>query len=206
MQQNTPEDPKARTDSPRFSIDDFECELPPEVRTELLQPKRPKMLGRQVKGRYGPRAIVLAVLVLLLAAGIVVALLGAILTGLHDKPATQPSTPVQAPSVQPTPAATPVATPPPVGIAPTPSPRAALVKLPAPRAMLVGEPIPAAAQLFPSGRTPMWRQTGEREWTIWQPGNLDYIYIVDAQCTVSRANAIGRQVCDFAPRAEPVTP
>jgi hypothetical protein len=51
----------------------------------------------------------------------------------------------------------------------------------------------------------MWRKSGDH-WTIWQPQNPDYIYLVDAACTISRANAIGKAVRDFAPRAEAVTP
>jgi hypothetical protein len=73
MRQNTPEDTTARTASPRFSTDEFDCELPPEVRTELVAPKRPRILGRPVKVPPGRRVIVLAVLVLVLAVGVVVA-------------------------------------------------------------------------------------------------------------------------------------
>jgi hypothetical protein len=171
----------------------FECELPQDVRRELGKPKRPAILRRPPVPEHSDilkwiGAFALTVIVL---AGVI---------GHYTQ---QQQSPAAAP-VQPAPI--PIATPPPVGIAPTPAPRAALVKLPAPRAMLVGEPIPAAAQLFPSGRTPMWRQTGEAEWTIWQPGNPDYIYLVDAACTISRATALGKAVRDFAPRAEPVAP
>jgi hypothetical protein len=52
----------------------------------------------------------------------------------------------------------------------------------------------------------MWRKTGDNQWTIWQPEFGDYIYLVNAACTISRADAIGKAVRDFAPRAEPVTP
>ena len=213
---------------PRFSTVEFDCELPPEVRTELLQPKRARMLGRSpappkkrswldsVRSRGHPALGWLLALIVLVLLGAVVYLSWPSpanrAAALQESAARSREVEQQAdralealrtpaPIVRPTPTSMPTPTSTPV-VVPTPAPRAALVKLPAPRAMLVGEPIPAAAQLFPSGRIPMWRQTGEREWTIWQPGNLDYIYIVDAQCTVSRANAIGRQARDFAPRAE----
>jgi hypothetical protein len=69
-----PTDNPPRTGSTRFSTTDFECELPPEVRTELVAPKRPRILGRPVKGPHGHRGLVLTVLMLLLIAGVVVAL------------------------------------------------------------------------------------------------------------------------------------
>jgi hypothetical protein len=46
MPKQTPEDTTARTPSPRFSTNGFDCELPELARAELLQPKRARMLGR----------------------------------------------------------------------------------------------------------------------------------------------------------------
>jgi hypothetical protein len=74
MRQNTPEDANARTALPRFSIDDFECELPPEVRSELVAPRRPPTPVRPLKERHDWRGFVLACLVLVLAAGVLIAL------------------------------------------------------------------------------------------------------------------------------------
>jgi hypothetical protein len=59
----------------RFSITDYDCELPPEALDELVAPKRPpRILGRTENASYGRRMLVLAILALGLVAGIVVAL------------------------------------------------------------------------------------------------------------------------------------
>ena len=64
---------------------------------------------------------------------ILVALLGAVLTTLHDKPATKNSAPIQAPNAQPTPAATPIVRAPEVRraqLVPVTVKRATLLRLP----------------------------------------------------------------------------
>ena len=74
MSRNSPEDiTAARTDSSRASIG-FDCQLPDEVRTELVQPNRPRILGRPSNAPDRRRGLVLAVLVLVLATTFVLAL------------------------------------------------------------------------------------------------------------------------------------
>lgn len=76
----------------------FESVLPPEAIAELLTPKRPRILGRPVKGPHGHRGLVLAVLMLLLVAGVVVALWS--WQRQSETPAAAPPAPV-APTAQP---------------------------------------------------------------------------------------------------------
>ena len=90
----------------------YDCPLPNDALNELLsrRPSQPPVRALQRPPTAWRR--VLHLLAFLAVPVVLIALLGAILTGLHDKSATQPSTPVQAPSVQPTPAAqTPVVQP-----------------------------------------------------------------------------------------------
>jgi hypothetical protein len=74
--QHTPRETSPRTAQPTQPGDihraGFESVLPPDVFDELVAPRRPRILGRPVKGPHGRRAIVLAVLVLVVLAAIVV--------------------------------------------------------------------------------------------------------------------------------------
>jgi hypothetical protein len=64
-----------RTASPQFSTAEFDCELPDDALDELLMPKRANMLGRPSNASDKRRAIILAVLMLVLvAAGVMIAL------------------------------------------------------------------------------------------------------------------------------------
>ena len=72
MKQNTSRETSPRTAPPRFSTDDFDCELPPEARDELFTHKRPRILGRPVKNSHGLRRLGVAALVLVVLAAIVV--------------------------------------------------------------------------------------------------------------------------------------
>jgi hypothetical protein len=128
----------------------FESVLPPDVFDELIAPRRPRILGRPVKGPHGRRAIVLVVLVLVLvAAGIVVALVS------WQRPAAAPAAApdpilehskalLAAQETQPVPGwqsdGTAYGR---AGIIGQPAPRAQLVRIPtpAPRAKLVRLPI-----------------------------------------------------------------
>jgi hypothetical protein len=154
MRQDT-QDTTARTASSRFSTADFDCELPPGARAELLKPKRPRILGHPSHAPDRRSAIVLAVLVLLLLAGVVVALIQ------HQAPTITPA--VQPPArPQPTASAVPIQTPAaPEHVVEQPilPPRAQLVKLPppAPKAQLVHL---RAIGSFEYVRMPDWRLLG----------------------------------------------
>ena len=138
----------------------YECELPADVRTELVEPRRPRILGRNTQSRLNPATKWPLYLVVLIA---VVIVRGVATTWRQEwtaeraktsKAITQPLAP------QPTP--TPITPAPAPGPARSwqeylaqhpeqfsyrnaapraelvkPAPRAALVKLPAPRAQLV---------------------------------------------------------------------
>jgi hypothetical protein len=165
MRQDIPEDITART--ARFSIDDFDCELPPEVRSELVAPRRPRMLGRPMKGLHRRRVIVLAVLVLLLVAVIV-----AIALIRHQAPTITPTV-LPTASPQPTPAlVVPVQPIQPHVSAP---PRAQLLKLPAPRATLVALPEWRVGEqrrlLMPYGLEVVGRLRGHSEDELYLPTN-----------------------------------
>jgi hypothetical protein len=182
--------PPKLTPPTRFEAS-YDCELPEDARRELGEPKRPAILRRPPVLSHSSswKWIGAFALTLIILAGVIVHY-----TQQQQSPAAAPVQPRPTPIV-PTPAS------------PTPSQTASPIApiQSAPKATLIGVPLPQAAILFPPGRTPMWRKTGDH-WTIWQPGNPDYIYLVDAQCTISRADAIGKRVNNFAPRAEPVTP
>jgi hypothetical protein len=61
--------------SPKRFDAGYDCLLPDDALDELVAPRRPRILGRPVKGPHGRRLIMLAVLVLVLvAADVVVAL------------------------------------------------------------------------------------------------------------------------------------
>jgi hypothetical protein len=203
MQQDT-QDTTARTASPRFSTADFDCELPPGARAELLKPKRPRILGHPSHAPDRRSAIVLAVLVLLLLAGVVVALIQHQATMVT--PAVQP--PTQSPE-------------PPEHVVEQPilPPRAQLVRMPAPPESVPGvwltgpaaraepvapvtvrraefmhparHPVPAP----PVSTPPQPEQAVYREWA----GN-GWV-LADAQCVPLR----GTFIADPAPRAELVS-
>jgi hypothetical protein len=54
----------------RFSTDNFDCELPPAARTELTQPRRPRILARAKDPLPIGRLIMLGFAVLVMIAGI----------------------------------------------------------------------------------------------------------------------------------------
>jgi hypothetical protein len=148
MRQSTQEDPARKR---------FDCELPTDALTELVAPRRPRILGRKTSTGLNTAAKWPLYLAALIAVGIVggVALLWrqweterASSTGAISQPALAP---------QPTPALTPVPLPPgsadrwkaylaeqqtraPRAEWVKPAPRAELVRLPAPRAQLVLTP------------------------------------------------------------------
>ena len=128
------------------NVDGYECELPNDVRTELLPPKRPRILRRPAPRLQGRSGFLKWVGAFGLAA---VILAGVIANYSQRQPSATPAVkamPTQQPV--PTPAATPV--PLPSGSAErwkaylatqqTKAPRAILVKLPPPRAQLVSLP------------------------------------------------------------------
>ena len=162
MQQDTPKDTPAWT--ARFSTVEFDCELPPEAKSELLRPRRPRILGQppcppqkppqvdSVRSRGHPALGWLLALIVLV-------LLGAVIYLSWPSPANRAAalqesaarsreveqqadralqalrTPAaQTPVVQPTPASTPSA------VVPTPAPRASSVRVSAPKAQLVRLP------------------------------------------------------------------
>jgi len=114
------------TSQNRFYADGYDCELPPDVRTLLLGPRRPRILGRP---KPAPPATRLPTWLLALAA---VILLGALViwSTSQRKPAHgQVSAP--GPIMTPTPAIIPRS---------DTAPRAVLVQLPVPRAELIRLP------------------------------------------------------------------
>jgi hypothetical protein len=142
MQQDTPKDTTAWT--ARFSTVDFECELPPGVRAELLRPRRAKMLGRPPSPPQKPPQVdsarswrhlspwlqsILTLVGMIFVPIFLVTVVWAILAVLSPRPAapTKPAAPV----AQPAPAVLPV----PRAL------RATLVRLPAPRAELISIPV-----------------------------------------------------------------
>jgi hypothetical protein len=160
----------------------YDCELPPEVRTELNRPKRPRILGRPKPATLNPGAKWPLYLVLLFCA---LVLGGALYSSwrqwdtaerARDKAISQPLAP------QPTPAPT-------LGparswreyLANNPSaPRAVLVKLPPPRAMLV--------------RLPEWKIGEQRP--VMMPYNLEVLAAYKGQLQSldmlpSSGNALG---------------
>ena len=78
----------------------YDCPLPADALSELLG-NPPRRTQRATERPPTAWRRFLHLLAWLAVPVVLVAFLGAILTGLHDKPATQPSTPVQAPSAQP---------------------------------------------------------------------------------------------------------
>jgi hypothetical protein len=219
MRQDT-QDTTARTASSRFSTADFDCELPPGARAELLGKRLPQ---RATERQPAVWKRLWALLTWLSIPGVLVALLGVVLTGLHDQPATQNSATIQAPSIQPTPAppasaATPA---PPEHVVEQPilPPRAQLVRMPNPRESVPGvwltgpaaraepvapvtvrraefmhparHPVPAP----PVSTPPQPEQAVYREWA----GN-GWV-LADAQCVPLR----GTFIADPAPRAELVS-
>ena len=109
----------------------YDCPLPEGVLDELLGKRLPPRATERQPAVWKRVLHLLAWLSVPIA---LVALLCAILTALHDKPATRPSMLVQAPSVQPAPAVEHVVE------QPLLAPRAQLLKLPPPRATLVALP------------------------------------------------------------------
>jgi hypothetical protein len=118
MQQDTPKDTTAWT--ARFSTVDFECELPPGVRAELLRPRRAKMLGRPPSPPQKPPQVdsvrswrhlspwlqsILTLVGMIFVPIFLVTVVWAILAVLSPRPAapTKPAAPV----AQPTPAVLP---------------------------------------------------------------------------------------------------
>jgi hypothetical protein len=133
-----------RFDSSRFDAG-YDCELPPDVRTELFAPRRPRILGRKTSPGLNPAAKWPLYLVLLIA---IVVVGGTIATWRQEQNTERTNKAISQPlAPQPTP--TPVPTP---ELSPyrdwqsylaaqqQRAPRAALVKLPPPRAHLISLP------------------------------------------------------------------
>ena len=147
----------------------FDCELPPDVRTELNRPKRPRILGRQKTATLNAGANWPLYLVLLVCAA---TLGGSIATWRQVETAERArNKAISQPSLAPQPAPTPI-TPMP-GLASRwkeylannpPAPRAALVKLPPPRARRLD-----AEWMLPS--------SGNRLGDTWVVGNTPWVWI-----------------------------
>ena len=125
---------------PRYDAG-YECELPPNVRAELVSPKRARILGRSKTATLDPAVkgrLYLTIFVALMVIG------GAIATWRQGETAERARTKAisQPLAPQPAPRPTPI---PPTQVVPTPmpaikAPRATLVKLPPPRPQLVSLP------------------------------------------------------------------
>jgi hypothetical protein len=144
MPQSNQEYTARRVQPTRYNAN-YDCELPEDARRELGKPKRAAILRRPPVIEHSgiwKWVVGFAICVVILAGAI----------GHYTQ--QQKHAPAAAP-VQPAPAR--VVTPPPVGIAPTPAPRAQLVRLPLPppRAQLVRLPAPDDAEIAPQniGRT-----------------------------------------------------
>jgi hypothetical protein len=179
----------------------FDTVLPPDAYAELQRPKRPALLRRPVyrnlvTDRSGLwKWIGAFVLTVILLAGVI---------GHYTQQQQQQSPAVALVHPRPTPIV------PPTPARPTPSQPASPIApiQSAPKATLIGVPLPQAAVMFPPGRTPMWRQTGDH-WTIWQPRNPDFIYIVDAQCygvASERDRQSGPRLCASSRTRDAVKP
>ena len=172
--QRTPRETSPRTAEPTQPGDihraGFESVLPPDVFDELVAPRRPRILGRPVKGP--PRWRVIAALVILalaLAAGVVVALWS------WQRPSAPPAT------VPPAPVA-PIQSPAAVDHVveqPILPPRAQLVKLPTPRATLVALPEWHVGEtrrlLMPYGLEVIGRLRGHSEDELYLPASGNVI-------------------------------
>jgi hypothetical protein len=181
----------------------YECELPPDVRTELVAPKRPRILGRSKKVVLEPALKTRLSLVLLVAAlvigGLVINLWRQ--SGNLEKQGSQKveraktnkaiSQPLaQEPTPQPTPTPGPtvstwreyIAQHPEQFPFAKPAPRAALVKLPPPRAQLV--------------RVPEWR-IGETR-PVLMPYNLQVLATFRGQLSsIDMLPSSGNQIGDM---------
>jgi hypothetical protein len=177
--------------SPR-SRDDYECELPPEVRAELNRPKRPRILGGAKRATLDPAVKGRLYLVIIVAALV----LGGTALGpwrQWDAERAQDRKAISHP-LAPQPAPVPTVNPWRAQLALHPeqfpyanaAPRAALVKLPPPRAQLV--------------RLPEWR-VGETR-PVLMPYNLEVSATYGGQLD-QRACCIDK---DARPRASGHTP
>src|SRR5215472_7879831 len=116
----------------------YECELPPEVNTELNRPKRRRILGRPKPATFNPGAkwplyLVLLGCALVIGGSIATWRQGETAERARNKAISQPLTP------QPTPAPAPIAGPAGNWRENPPAPRAVLIQ-PPPRAALVKMP------------------------------------------------------------------
>lgn len=125
---------------------DYDCELPPDVRTELFAPRRPRILGHKTQSRRNSRAYWPLYLVLLIA---IVVVGGTIATRRQEPTAERTNKAISQPlAPQPTPI--PIPTPEPTrswqesSANNPPAPRAMLVQPRAPRATPVKLPTPRA--------------------------------------------------------------
>jgi hypothetical protein len=183
----------------RFHLSSYECEPPPDVRAELVRPRRPRILKRPPeRSRWEPRHSILAFAFLMLA--------GAVLTNLlHPARESIDSQIAPSPEQSATPAATPVPTPQPAPLAPAPTPhtswqsylaaeqtrapRAQLVKLSPPRAQLVRpdslpSPVPGRQYLatmpYNVEVLATYRGRLDAEWMLPQSGNaIGDMWLVD---------------------------
>ena len=162
------------------SQDNYECELPPGVRVELVGPRRPRILGRKTQSRLKPPLtwpLYLAVLIAVL-------IVGGVATTWRQEQAQERAktdkaisqlalvpqpTPIPPASV---PAPGPVARPKESFANHPPAPRAALVKLPPPRARLV--------------HLPEWK-VGETR-PVMMPYNLEVLATYKGRLTSIRRN------------------
>ena len=123
----------------------FDCELPPDVRTELNRPKRPRILGRQKTATLNAGANWPLYLVLL---GCALVIGGSLATWRQGQTAERARKAIS----QPTPAPQPVPITPPPTPGPTESGRAYLANNPpAPRAMLVKRSVRGEAPKYTRG-------------------------------------------------------
>jgi hypothetical protein len=179
---------------PRYDAADFDCELPPNQKSELLgaPPKRPSILGPPQPTTPQPaasrRRVQLAVLITVIVVGAISTMLRHLDTE-HAKTNSAPLAPQPALAPSPVPAATP-------HWQQASAPRAELIRLPPPRAQLVRLPewkvnterqllMPSGVKVLGTlkGRLPspdMLPATGNAIGDTWQVGeNLLWIWLAN---------------------------